>query len=188
MTKAEILPTSAILVNAGGGTTSDSLAALLFYVLRNPSVYEKLKNEIRDTFPSEQDITLSSVGQLEYLSAVIEETLRMHPPVAGIFERRTDTESELIDGWVVPYNVSTTLLQDLFFTWLISSRHPLEFINGVSITRPTTGIIPINSSQTVGSATLRRSIKMMSRQLCNPFLPGLGTASAESKCTKHCII
>ena len=105
MTRSEILPTATIIVNAGGGTTSDCLTAALYLILSNPTVGKRAVEEVRSTFKSESDITLASVGQLPFMNAIIEETLRFHPPAAGIFERRIDTEGEIIDGNFVPHNV-----------------------------------------------------------------------------------
>jgi cytochrome P450 len=106
MKRSEILPTAAILVNAGGGTTSDCLSAAVYYILSHKKIYNKLQQEIDSSFKTESDIGLNSVTELKYLNACIEETLRIHPPVPGIFARRVESEGEMIDGYFVPHQVS----------------------------------------------------------------------------------
>lgn len=43
-------------------------------MLSNPKVYEQLKQEIRGSFATADDITINTIGGLSYLLAVINET------------------------------------------------------------------------------------------------------------------
>jgi cytochrome P450 len=45
------------------------------------------------------------VKQLVYLTAVIEESLRLFPPTPGLVSRRTNVPTE-IDGHIIPPDVS----------------------------------------------------------------------------------
>lgn len=85
MTREEIDATFDILVTAGSETTATALTATLHYLLRNPVQFARLEQEIRHTFNSVSDITMESVARLTYLGAVINEGLRMAPPVCNHF-------------------------------------------------------------------------------------------------------
>jgi cytochrome P450 len=55
----------------------------------------RLVDEIRNSFAADQDIMFSKTAKLEYLAAVIEESLRVYPPfvtsLARIIPRGGDT-------------------------------------------------------------------------------------------------
>ena len=91
---------------AGSETTASSLAALINNLLRHPRVYAKLKQEIRTTFSSEDEIKLSVANSLTYLNACIEENLRIFPPAPIGFLRAIQQGGDIIDGYQVPEGVS----------------------------------------------------------------------------------
>lgn len=82
MSQQEILATTPILVIAGSETTGTALSGLWFYLSQNLFAYENLTREVRSAFSSEAEITFRSTASLEYLSACIDETLRIYPPAA----------------------------------------------------------------------------------------------------------
>lgn len=75
-------------------------------LLRHPHVYAKLKQEIRSTFKSADDITLAIAHELPYLSACLEENLRIFPPAPIGFLREIQQGGDVIDGKQVPGGVS----------------------------------------------------------------------------------
>jgi cytochrome P450 len=81
LTKPELNVNMAILIFAGSETTSSALSAILSYLLQNKPCLSSLTKEIRNTFPTPQAITVATVSKLDYLTAVISETLRIAPPV-----------------------------------------------------------------------------------------------------------
>lgn len=76
----EIRSISNELIVAGSDTTSRLLAGSTHLVLTHPRVHTKLIAEIRGAFQTATEITAVSVGSLSYLSAVLQESLRMYPP------------------------------------------------------------------------------------------------------------
>lgn len=68
-------------VIAGSDTTAISLSAIMYYLLHNPGVLEKLRGEI-DSFTTQgrcsPRITFKESQEMPYLQAVIKEALRMH--------------------------------------------------------------------------------------------------------------
>lgn len=98
MTQAEIIPTFALLLFAGSETTSTLLAAATYYLSIHQDIMTKLTAEIRAAFKAEDEINIVAVNKLNYLLAVLDETLRIHPPVARGTTRLTPPEGAWIDG------------------------------------------------------------------------------------------
>jgi cytochrome P450 len=86
-------------------------------------VYKKLKHEIRSTFTSEDEITLARcMDELPYLTACIEENLRIFPPAPIGFLRTIQEGGDIIDGHNVPGGVSIEYsLSIFFFSFALSS-------------------------------------------------------------------
>ena len=70
-----------ILIFAGSETTASGLSGILRMLLQNKKPMATLVEEVRSTFQHDSDITIASVGRLEYMNAVINEGLRVCPPV-----------------------------------------------------------------------------------------------------------
>ncbi|KAK0773472.1 hypothetical protein LTR38_016552 [Friedmanniomyces endolithicus] len=87
---------------AGSESTATALCGILFFILTHPHSYERLMAEITAAFGSETDITIASTHNLEFMDAVINESLRLYPPVAITMPRRTPLGGETIDGIYVP--------------------------------------------------------------------------------------
>lgn len=121
MTPAEIHVNAFSLSIAGSESTATALCGATYQILSHPDVYEKLTSEIRSTFKSEEAITLSSLNGLEYLDAVLNETLRNYPPVAITLPRVVPAGGETIDGSFVP--AGTTVGVNHFSTY----HHPQNF-------------------------------------------------------------
>lgn len=105
----EVLALALSIVVAGSGTTSVSLSALLYYSLRNPSVYQRLRLETDCNFPTNRSnpslytaIPFLEAQALPYLSAVIKETFRIHPSAAFAPERVVPPQGHTICGEHIP--------------------------------------------------------------------------------------
>jgi cytochrome P450 len=86
-----------------------TMTAFIFFVCRHPEVYARVVAEVRDKFASEADITMVAAGELPYLKACIEETMRMSPPTPSALPRWVPEGGEEIDGKWVPGGVSLFL-------------------------------------------------------------------------------
>jgi tryprostatin B 6-hydroxylase len=51
------------------------------------------------------DVLNEKIVNLQHLNAVIQETLRLHPPVPSLIQRKTPPEGIVIDGTVIPGNM-----------------------------------------------------------------------------------
>lgn len=106
MSPAEIGLNMTVLIFAGSETTSSALSGIMRMLVQNSDPLTKLVHEIRSSFSSEADITTASVGRLEYLEAVINEGLRICPPVVIAVPRIAPAGGELVCGQYVPEGVS----------------------------------------------------------------------------------
>ncbi|KAL9040569.1 MAG: hypothetical protein Q9214_004436 [Letrouitia sp. 1 TL-2023] len=85
---------------AGGETVSTFLPAVTYYLLTYPETYRKLREEIRSTYTSLDQIDASSAQRLPYLQAVIQEGLRIYPPGSQGFPRISP--GMMVDDHFVP--------------------------------------------------------------------------------------
>ena len=69
-----------ILIVAGSETCGSVLSGTTHYLLRTPHALQKLKDEVRSTYKSAEEMTFTNLLRLPYLNAVIEEGLRLCPP------------------------------------------------------------------------------------------------------------
>jgi cytochrome P450 len=69
-----------MLIVAGTDTTSVTIAAVMFYLTRNPVQYKKLVHEILSTFASPDEIVYGpQLNSCIYLRACIDESMRLSP-------------------------------------------------------------------------------------------------------------
>ena len=70
-----------IFFAAGFETTSNCLTTVCFNLAQNPNIQEKLYNEITECLATHENVDHNSITELQYLEAVINENLRMYPPI-----------------------------------------------------------------------------------------------------------
>ncbi|KAH7148170.1 cytochrome P450 ClCP1 [Dactylonectria macrodidyma] len=66
---------------AGSETTATALSATLNLLARNPYKMRKIQNEVRSAFNEDSEIDTQSTIPLKYMIAVINEAMRIYPPV-----------------------------------------------------------------------------------------------------------
>lgn len=103
-----------ILVLAGSETTATLLSGCTYLLLTNPDKMEKLKHEVRSTFASDSEITASSVNKLSYMLGVLNEALRLYPPVTSTLVRVVPPGGDVIADYWVPEGVSRSLDPTVF--------------------------------------------------------------------------
>ncbi|KAL2060790.1 hypothetical protein VTL71DRAFT_8842 [Oculimacula yallundae] len=108
MTMPEIESNSTAIILAGSETIAAAatfLSGITFLLLKNPTVYAKLRDIIRSTFEDEAAMTPTALTNIEYFTACIEESLRFYPsvPLTGV-DRITEPEGSHIDGMFIPGN------------------------------------------------------------------------------------
>lgn len=97
--KGTVLTAHPIYSVAGSETTASFLCGVTWYLGRGPAAYKKLTDEIRSAFSSYEDINGRATEHLVYLKAVIEEGLRLYPPV-GLGAPRVSPGETVDECWV----------------------------------------------------------------------------------------
>jgi len=106
LSQEEMYENSGLLVIAGSETTASALSGATYLLATNPDALARLSSEVRSSFASEDEIDLLSTAKLVYLNAVLEESLRMYPPVPTAIPRRTPPEGAEILGRWIPGNTT----------------------------------------------------------------------------------
>lgn len=102
ITRQELNTNSLALVIAGCEVSNAALAATTYFLLRYSSTLKRLNEEIRESFQSENNINVMSTMNLPYLSAVINEGLRIHHPTPSQLPRVVPKEGLMIAGHWIP--------------------------------------------------------------------------------------
>ncbi|KAH6646157.1 cytochrome P450 [Truncatella angustata] len=102
ITRTELDSNSLAIIIAGCQLTTVALATATYLLLRNPVTYQCLRDEIRQTFLDEKEIDITKTQSLPYLSAVIDETLRIHHPTPINLPRIVPAGGLTIDGTWIP--------------------------------------------------------------------------------------
>lgn len=92
------------IVVAGSDTTASSLAALFYYLAKFPTHVKKLRVELDALPEGPSRYDTHQLKDLSHLNAVINETLRLLPPIASGVQRYTPAEGlQIGDTWVPGY-------------------------------------------------------------------------------------
>ena len=79
---------------------------LFYHLAREASEVHKLRQEISSKIGASGQIDNTNLQHLDHLNAVIDETLRLHPPVPTAIPRLTPPEGIQIGETYVPGNVT----------------------------------------------------------------------------------
>ncbi|KAJ9617148.1 hypothetical protein H2200_000869 [Cladophialophora chaetospira] len=128
VTSDELELNMSILVFAGSETSSTAMASVLFGLLQTPKAMKRATEEIRSAFAREGDIDVASASKLEYLTAVINEGLRLGPPSAVTVPRIVPPTGEEICGRWVPGGTYVTVNQYPSFRSTTNFGNPNAFV------------------------------------------------------------
>ncbi|KAL4651711.1 hypothetical protein ACB092_01G180600, partial [Castanea dentata] len=79
----------------GTDTTYSILEWAMTKLLRHPRTMRKVQNEVRGITSYKKGITKDELEELQYLDAVIKETLRLHPTVPLLFPREANRDVQI---------------------------------------------------------------------------------------------
>ncbi|KIW87852.1 uncharacterized protein Z519_11436 [Cladophialophora bantiana CBS 173.52] len=124
-----------LIVVAGSDTTSSTLTTLFFHLATEPHLLTELRKQIDPLFES-GEVDSATLAKSKHLDAVINEALRLHPPVPSGVQRLTPPEGMMIGETFVPGN---TIVYVPFYTLFRDERNfkrPEEFIPERWTTKP----------------------------------------------------
>ncbi|XHG06437.1 hypothetical protein AWENTII_009632 [Aspergillus wentii] len=93
-----------IIVIGGSETTATLLAGVTYLLTTHPAIMERLVEEVRGMFKSEDEINIQSVNKLTYMLACLNEAMRFYPPVPTGMPRTVSKNGCQILGNFVPEN------------------------------------------------------------------------------------
>jgi len=97
------------LVVAGSETTAMALSGAVNLLIHDGRVMERLVEEVRGRFKAFEEIDVQGVRDMVYLNAVLNEVLRLCPPVPLMPPRRVPEGGGTVCGRVLPGGVSFAL-------------------------------------------------------------------------------
>ncbi|KAK4612752.1 Cytochrome P450 monooxygenase gsfF [Fulvia fulva] len=102
------------VLGAGADTTATSLMATLKYLIESPDDYRRVQQEVDDehrqlNLGTDQAILYVELSKLPLLSAVIKETLRLHPAIVYQLPRVCPAASTTIGSYVIPAGVNISM-------------------------------------------------------------------------------
>ncbi|KAG5730825.1 Cytochrome P450 67, partial [Termitomyces sp. T112] len=125
-TVVEVVSDGGLAIIAGADTTSSAITNLVYFLLTNPNTYKRLQEEI-DTL-GDNVMDYAKQAHLPYLTAALNESLRLYPPILSGSQRYTET-GKAIGPYYVPGGTSTFVP---FFCLHRDPRyfspHPNEFL------------------------------------------------------------
>jgi cytochrome P450 len=101
----ELWGEASVLIVAGTDTSATVLASTFYYLNSNPKALERARREVWEAFPSGdvEDIRSGpALSSCHYLRACLDESMRMTPPVPGIFPRLVLAGGFAMDSHNVP--------------------------------------------------------------------------------------
>ncbi|PYI08317.1 cytochrome P450 [Aspergillus sclerotiicarbonarius CBS 121057] len=107
--RGELNSTFMILTTTGSETTATVLTGILAYLVDQPEAMGHLVGEIRREFQPSREISLSAVSNLPYLTAVIQEGLRLCPPVPWMLPRQVPAGGSTVCGTWLPGGTPVSL-------------------------------------------------------------------------------
>lgn len=137
MTDSLVVTMGISMVFAGSDTTSISIAAIFYYLLKNPSCMKKLQDELDERARNGhfQDnkhglVTWVESQDLPYLDACVKEAFRMHPAAGLPLERVVPPQGAEIAGVFVKGGTIVGCS-----AWVLHRRNEI-FGEGVEVFRP----------------------------------------------------
>ncbi|KAL2262294.1 hypothetical protein VTK26DRAFT_1846 [Humicola hyalothermophila] len=128
LSRDEVAANARLLVIAGSETTATALAGTVYLLGKYPDVQRRLAEEVRGAFKSEDEIDFLGVNRLKYMLAVLDESLRMFPPVPSPMSRICQPGGDVIQGVYVPEGTGLDIWSIAMHYYSRNFENPHDFI------------------------------------------------------------
>ncbi|RDW61326.1 cytochrome P450-14 [Coleophoma crateriformis] len=95
-----------LVVVAGSDTTASTLTYICYYLARSPEIVASIRNELKPIYQAESPTESKDIQDAKYLNGVINEALRLHPPVPSGLLRQTPPGGITIGSTFIPGDVT----------------------------------------------------------------------------------
>ncbi|KAJ6618900.1 cytochrome P450 [Mycena sp. CBHHK59/15] len=170
-----------VAIVAASDTTASAMSSLIWFLLSNPEYFRRVKLELDTVFVDGDDpLEVSKHQQLRFLSACIDETLRLHPPLPSNGNRqvRPGSGGRIIAGRFIPEGTSIYVPPfslhrnpEYFFPYT-DQFVPDRWLPGANFEKHvTSAFIPfsLGSANCVGQKFARRELLMVISLLLKTF-------------------
>lgn len=106
----QMVGNAALFMVVGSETTATVLSGTLYLLLKHPKCLERVKREICDTFNSKEEMTIEALPKLTYLTAVLDEAMRIYPAAPETLARVVPAGGTTICGKYVPQGATVFIL------------------------------------------------------------------------------
>ncbi|KXJ88973.1 cytochrome P450, partial [Microdochium bolleyi] len=106
LTEPELASEMMTMLIAGAETSATLLAGATWFLATHKHALGRLQHEVRTSVSSYDHLTGDAVARMPYLNAVLEESLRLFPPIAGGPLRVSP--GEFVDGIYIPAGVGVS--------------------------------------------------------------------------------
>ncbi|KAF8861671.1 cytochrome P450 monooxygenase-like protein [Acephala macrosclerotiorum] len=95
-----------LVIVAGSDTSSSAMTHILYHLAKEPRIISKLREELSTFYKPGLETELRDLQDAKYLNGVINEALRLHPPVPSGVLRQTPPEGITVGDVFIPGGVT----------------------------------------------------------------------------------
>jgi len=97
LTEDEIKANCVLFYEAGYETTSTALGFVAHILVNYPEAQQRIREEVQQLYESEGKLDINSINRLEFMECVLNETMRLYPPVIRFVSRESLTDYKYKD-------------------------------------------------------------------------------------------
>jgi len=185
----QLMSNAQLMIIAGTDTTSVALSCAFRQLAMHPEIQQKLHAELDEAFPNvDSEITIAQIHGLKYVQGVINETLRMFPPVPSGVQTMTPADGVTIDGVFVPGRVAVrvhhlTLQRDERYFPRGDEFIPERWEEGSQLVRDKRAFIPfsIGPNSCLGKQLALNEMRLVMSKVMRQFTVSLGESHDDEK-------
>jgi cytochrome P450 len=91
-----------LVIVAGSDTSSSALTHIFYHLAKEPHVVSKLREELAPIYTPGSETEVRDIQDAKYLNGIINEALRLHPPVPSGLLRQTPPEGIMVGDTFIP--------------------------------------------------------------------------------------